>query len=80
MSDINAAWPVLLSILGFVVWLVRLEGRINANDNSITQAQKDVDTLRVKHEALDSEMMKELSRIRESLARIEGRLLADKGE
>lgn len=67
-------WPILISILGLVVWLVRLEGRIGQVAHDNTETQKDIDNLRVRHESLDSKIVQQLSEVRESLARLEGAL------
>jgi hypothetical protein len=72
---------ILTSIIAFtgaVVWMVRLEGKVNNNEKSVDNAQKDIDALRIKHESLDSKVVQELITIRESLARIEGRLDAQR--
>jgi hypothetical protein len=61
-------------ILGFIVWLVRLEGRVNYQKTEGERTQKELDSLVIRHESLDCELVKELGRVRESLARIEGRL------
>lgn len=61
-----------------LIWLVRLEGRISAVDKANIETQKDVDELRTKHEALDSKIIEQLAQIRESLARLEGKLGVDK--
>lgn len=66
-----------LAVLGVVIWLVRLEGKVKSNEDANDRTQKDVDTLRVKHESLDSKIVEELGRIRESLARLEGRLSSE---
>jgi chromosome segregation ATPase len=63
-----------LAILSGVVWLVRLEGRINQVESSNIETQKDVDDLRLKHESLDERLVNKLSEIERALARIEGRL------
>jgi hypothetical protein len=47
-------------------------------DRANIETQKDVDELRVKHEALDSKIIDQLSKIRESLARLEGKLGVEK--
>ena len=60
-------WPVVLSIVGLIVWAVRLEGRVN-------QVEKIQTSLEIKHEASDSKVVDQLSDVRESLARIEGHL------
>jgi len=62
------------AVVGFTVWLVRLEGKIHAGEKANHETQKDVDDLRARHEALDSKIVEQLSEIRESLARLEGSL------
>lgn len=74
-------FEILLAVLGFVVWLVRLEGKTNHVERLALEAQKDVDNLRVKHESLDSKIVEQLGEVRESLARLEGALgVKKKGE
>lgn len=60
--------------LTFIIWLVRLEGRLKQNERDITENAKDIDILRARHEDLDSRVLKELMEVKQSLARIEGRL------
>jgi len=60
--------------IGLVVWLVRLEGKIMQVQRLADEAQKDIDVLRVKHEGLDTKIVEQLGQVRESLARLEGRL------
>ena len=62
------------ALIGIVVWFVRLEGRIKAQEHASRIIEKEVDSLISKHEALDQKVMEDLSLIRESLARIEGRI------
>lgn len=74
-------FEILVAVLAFVVWLVRLEGKINHVERLALEAQKDVDNLRVKHESLDSKIVEQLGEVRESLARLEGALgVTKKGE
>lgn len=68
------------SIVGAIVWLVRLEGKVLSLEKQIAIAQKEVDSLQIKHEALDSKVVEQLASVRESLARIEGALGVKKGE
>lgn len=70
MSD--ATIQLILSGVGVIIWLIRLEGKVLATEKANTETQKDVDALRVDH----SKIAEDLSRIRESLARIEGSLIA----
>lgn len=70
MIDINSIvslWPVFVSMLFLVVWLVRLEGKGSVNEDKIKE-------LKTKLENVDSETLKILSDIRERLGRIEGQL------
>lgn len=60
--------------LTFIIWLVRLEGRLKQNEKDIFENAKDIDILRARHEDLDSRVLKELMEVKQSLARIEGRL------
>ncbi len=64
----------VLAVITAIVWLVRLEGKIAANQKANSETQKDVDELRHKHEGLDSKIIEQLGAVRESLARLEGRL------
>lgn len=75
IKAITDAWPVLAGLIGLVVWAVRLEGKINALEDDYDQLKTEHNSLRAEHNALNSSTLQELSKIRESLARIEGRLL-----
>lgn len=63
-----------VAVIGFVVWLVRLEGRVNQNEKLVQIAQGSVDDIRKRHEQLDSELVRKLSRLESAIARIEGYL------
>ena len=63
---------LFLAFVSVVVWLVRLEGKVNATEKANDRTQEDVNQLRIKHEALDSGLVKELTQIKITLARIEG--------
>lgn len=78
-----------ISLIGVIVWFVRLEGRVNYNEkvneqrSEAKQAQIDAikaqfTELRVKHDELDSKIVNELAKVREGLARIEGFLQRSK--
>lgn len=54
------------------MWLVRLEGKLSAVEEANNRTQKDVDELRIKHDALDSDLVKQLTEIKITLAKIEG--------
>lgn len=63
--------------LAGVISHVRLEGRVNQAEKSNEQTDKKVDSLTIKHEALDSKVLEQIAQMRESLARIEGWLQRD---
>jgi hypothetical protein len=67
-------WPIILSMVGYIVWLVRLEGRISQVDKDVVGLDKHLSELAAKHDSLDSKVVEQLSDVRESLARIEGAL------
>lgn len=81
MPTINETLQIVLAVLGImctiitiIVWLVRLEGKVGYVEKLADEAQKDVDVLRVKHEGLDNKIVEQLSDVKQSLARLEGRL------
>lgn len=63
---------ILLSAISGIVWLVRLEGKVSHNAKLTDECQKDVDNLRVKVETIDSSIVKELTEIKVTLAKIDG--------
>lgn len=67
MQTIWEVWPIFLSAIAFIIWLVRLEGKVRT-------LERDHAILVTKHENLDSELVHELSQVKQALARIEGRL------
>ena len=72
--DHSQLLTVALAGIGGVVWLVRLEGRVNHNSKLIEYEQKAREVLTAKFEALDSKLVEKLSEVEKSLARIEGYL------
>lgn len=73
-QDISNLWPVILSLVFVLVWLVRIEAKVmyleKAHEDEVKNKQALDDQIWAK---LD-EVQKSLSRITESLARLEGRL------
>lgn len=65
-------FQVAVVLIGGIVWLVRLEGKIKHAEHRVNEVQKDVDDLRIRHETLDSKIVDKLAEISERLARIEG--------
>lgn len=69
--------PFFLAAIGATIWLVRLEGKIFNQEDKLKSQVKVLDALQSKVENIDSKIVEELGRIRESLARLEGRLSAE---
>jgi len=80
LKTISDFWPAIGAAVGFLIWLLRLEGRINHAEIMNGALARDLEHLHGKHEALDNKVVESLSQIRESLARIEGRLMHDNGK
>jgi hypothetical protein len=64
----------ITGVVGVGIWLLRLEGRLNTQAQRTDIAEKSIERLWERLTTMDSEMMKELRRQGESLARIEGQL------
>ena len=62
----------ILSGIAALVWLIRLEGRTNAIEKASDETQNDLNDLRIRHEGLDTKIVEQLAKVRESLARLEG--------
>lgn len=67
-------WPVLAAMGALFAWVLRLGWRMTLVERQLTKQWKAVESLEAKHADLAGRLADELSRIRESLARIEGRL------
>lgn len=77
ISSQQLDWVALgLAVISFTVWLVRLEGKVKANEKATDGLAGQVKDLTTRHEALDSELVKKLSSLERSVARIEGYLKA----
>jgi len=74
LAFLNTYWTLIAALIGLIVWLVRLEGKLSSNEKTIERVEKQVDTLEIKHEQLDSKLVQQLAAVREALARIEGAL------
>jgi len=58
----------LMVLVGLIVWFSRLEAKTNRNE-------KDIAKLELKHDTLESELVKDLNEVKQTLARIEGQLI-----
>jgi hypothetical protein len=63
---------LLVSGVGFVIWLIRLEGKVKHLDDRSNSTQKDVDVVRSLQAVHEGKIADQLAKVRESLARIEG--------
>lgn len=66
-EQIVSLFGIAVVLVGFIVWLIRLEGKTNYNERMIEK-------LEIKHDALDNKIVEKLSVIEKSLAKIEGRI------
>jgi hypothetical protein len=73
MGVIANYWELLTGVIGFVVWLVRIEGKTLNSEKRIGIAEQQIKNL-------ESGLVKELGEVRQALARIEGYLKAKSEE
>lgn len=71
---LEAAWQPIIASIGVVVWLVRLEGKIKSCEDANYRHERWQEVMDEKHSNLDSKIVDQLGQIRESLARLEGKL------
>jgi hypothetical protein len=71
MEALISHWEIILGVIGFGVWLVRLEGKTLNNEKRIDHLDQQINTM-------EGALVKELSDVKQSLARIEGYLQATK--
>lgn len=69
MTWMSDNWQLFGSVIGFIVWLVRLEGKTLNNEKRLDHAECQLETL-------ENGLTKELAEVKQSLARIEGYLKA----
>lgn len=70
----DALVSMALAGIGGLIWFARLEGEVRALKDVIVAQAQTIRTLTDGHGQLQVKVAEELGRIRESLARIEGRL------
>lgn len=69
LDTVSKLWPVVISLIGLVGWLVRIEANVAVLKQELARLQG-------KHDALDSEVMKSIIEVKQQLARIEGAMSA----
>jgi hypothetical protein len=67
---------VFLTVIGGIVWLVRLEGKVDANEKANTRTQSAVDATNIEVQAINSKVLEKISQIQQAVAKIEGMLEA----
>lgn len=55
MDLVKDFWSQILAIISFGYWLVRLEGRVNANAKEVTRLEKQIDSDRAEARASRAE-------------------------
>lgn len=71
---IGVAIAIFTQFITVLVGYVRLQSRVSHGEEMRVQLKEELRILQLKHEELDSKIVQELSRLRESVARIEGLL------
>lgn len=74
MAQLESMWPFILALVAGIVWSVRVEANAKADSKRLDALEKAFVIMQEKHDGLDDKIVGELTRIRESLARLEGRL------
>jgi hypothetical protein len=88
INTLGEVFPTVLAGVAFIVWLIRLEGRMNAHEEIDTlrfeniglrqdHLDKEQDEIKQKHEKLEGKIIDKLSVIEKTLSKIEGRLSID---
>ena len=72
----EAIVALILAAVGSIVFIIRGEGRTNSLHERIVRLEKDHDNLSARVHSIDSELVKELTQIKVTLAKIEGVLQA----
>lgn len=69
MDWVETHYQSIAALIGFVAWLSRLESKVRVSEKRIDHIDHCI-------ESIEDGMMKELSEVKQSLARIEGYLKA----
>lgn len=65
IDAISKIWPVIISMIALVAWLVRIE-------SNVTVLKEKTAALQARHDTLNLDVMKKMSEISNALSRIEG--------
>lgn len=85
VNILNPEWIIALTgvggaILGLVIWLVRLEGKIRQNDKDIDRIDANSIQLEKKSDTVFEKIFDKLSTIEITLAKVEGKLSNEKAK
>jgi hypothetical protein len=69
LAELEQHAAAITALIGLIVWLVRLEGKTLNNDKRLCHLEAEV-------ESMHNGIQKELTQVKEALARIEGYLKA----
>lgn len=72
----EAIVALILAAVGSIVFIIRGEGRTNSLHEKIVRLENDHDKLVMRVQSIDSELVKDLTQIKITLAKIEGSLQA----
>lgn len=76
LDTIEKHWIVITALVGFGIWLLRLEGKNDANAKRADIMDARVSHLEGQVDNIESGLTKELGEVKQALARIEGYLKA----
>lgn len=76
-SIIAASIVVFLTFGGCIIWNIRLEGRVNYCEKTISRQDTTITELWTRITNFDSKVVEKLSKIEISLARLEGKMQID---
>ena len=70
----NEVIAILLLLIGFTAWLIRLEAKTLNTERYQVQMNVEVKEIRIKHDLVSDKLAESMGYIREALAEIRGRL------
>lgn len=78
LNILGTLWPVFAglagSIVALIIWLVRLGDSMAEAQKDISANREAIKAVEKSYQSLTSDLLKELSKVKESLARLEGAL------
>lgn len=76
LDTLNKYWFLILSFTGMIYMVARTEGNDKAHEEKINLLETKFAVMENKQMTLESTMVQDISKVKESLARIEGALTA----